>query len=187
MAQVPALPKLSDVKSVFQSSTTLGSFFRGTTGNVPPIANAYGAVSTTQPRLLSFANLIYPPVSLPAGVGGFDFSIVPAAASVYVYVNNNGYIRETIGGVQQSNVAWKHTGHQADYDVQFIRTANDGGAGDSVNTWLNLVTSRSWSVTTSGGGFSTKSQSGYLLLRMNASPQTVFANVAIQLQAETEV
>lgn len=187
MAQVKTTAPitLSNVKSVF-GSTTLYNLRRGG-GYVPAIANAYGAISTSAPTLLSFAGTYYPPIQTPGSVGGVDFSIAPSAASVYVYVNNNGYIRQLEGGAQTSNTLWKLAGHVADYDVQFIRTANDGGAGDTVNTWLNLATSRSWSVATSGGGFNQKSQSGYLLIRMAASPQTVFANIALNMTAETEV
>lgn len=186
MAQVKtsAPITLSNVKSVF-GSTTLYNLRRGG-GYVPAIANAYGSISTSAPTLLSFASAYYPPVQIAAvGLNAFDIS--PGGASCLISVSTSGYFQQYDNGSLQSNTVWKLAGHQADYDVYLQKVSGDTPAGEAVNTWLNLVGTRQWSIATASSGYDTKDFSGYIRLRMSASPYTEFANSAVNMTATIEV
>lgn len=183
--KVSAPIALSNVKSVF-GSTTLYGLRRGGS-YVPAIANAYGAVSTTNPALLSFAGLYYPPVDLPSSIGQNDFAISPTNATVTVNIYNTGLYDGYQGGTQNMSGTWKLAGHAADYEIRYTKTSGTTPGGSAVNTWINLVSGAGWSLSEPTNGYASKACGGTLELRMAASPFTVFDSCTMNFEVTVEV
>jgi hypothetical protein len=197
-ANVTSLPVLlSNVKSSFNtagvsaSSATLYQLRRGG-GIVPNLANAYGSISTTNPRLASFANMTFPPVNLrnPAvGIQLDDFSIAPVHAHAEIYIFTTTTANLYTGGAMSVNTQWLFEGTRDEYDARLTKVSGDSPTGGyTVNTWINLNTSYvNWTWTTAGVGFDVVNFGGYLELRMNSSPNIVFANNEIVIALAQEI
>lgn len=181
---------LSKVTQVFDAAST-GSMRNYLRGSLPyPVTNAYSSIAASGTlSLASFATANNPPAILPdSAIFLNDFGL-GSPASVQLTLSSDGNQYQYAPGLQQTN-KWLYAGDRRDYDVQFIQTWKIG-PGDAfigtVNTWLNLVSSRSWSISLDGDRFENASWYGFLEIRMNASPQTVMANCSIQLSADTEL
>lgn len=118
----------------------------------------------------------------------YDFAIQPLNASVGFDLYANGTFDEIQNGAVSNSGTWKKGGVASQYDVQFLKTAGDNPtSGDTINTWHNITTTRNWGLVESTNGFASKSCSGYLLIRQNASPQTIFSNTTVSMTCEVEV
>lgn len=183
---------LSKVTMVFDSATS-GSMRNYLRGSLPyPVVNAYSSIAASGTLTLnSFAAANNPPVITKSAIFVNDDTFGSGDATVQVTFSSAGNIYEYEGGALRRTTKWLYAGHQADYDVRFTQTllSLDTFATKSgtVNTWLNLASSKSWWLNQPSGGFNFSSWGGFIELRMNASPQTIIANGSISMSATSEL
>lgn len=171
--------KFSDIQTEFGGSNPIAiSEFYGVNANVP----ASGAIALSKFLGISNYAASHPAVNL------LDSQISPTNASVYHEVNSDGTYDGQEAGVTQSSGTWKTGGGTgANYDVQLIHTSGNVPSGSAVNTWLNLATTRSWSLLeTTDGSYASKALSGYLVIRV-AGGGSELSNSAVLMQAEVDV
>lgn len=185
---------LSNVETAFSNtSLTLYGMRRGGP-NLPLLDNAYTYVSTTAPALSSLANLTYPPIVFSgANNSTTALSVAPTPAVVTVYATGDSGLGtvwfRTTGSSGTFNVKMVYEGTAVDYDIRFLKTGGTAAAptgGSSLNVWYNLLTtgSKFWSFETNGSaGFNQITCSGYIQVRMNASPQTTINETFLALSA----
>ena len=189
---------LSNVETFFgNTSLTLYGARRGGP-NLPLIANTYTGVSTTTPTLSSLADLSYPPIRFSgANNNTTALSAAPATAGVTVWGTSDPgiptvWFRATNSpsgsGTYNVRMIYEATS-VVDYDIRFLKTGGTvtvPSSGSSLNTWYNLATtgSRFWGIETNGsGGFNQVTLSGYIQVRMNASPQTLINETHVSMTA----
>jgi hypothetical protein len=103
------------------------------------------------------------------------------AAAIHQVFLNGTYQGEVSDLGVVSSGTWKTGGGTgANYDVQLIRTDGAVPTGDSTNTWLNLATSRSWTVSRTTIGLS--EMNGYLLIRVAGG--ATLSNSTVYMGAE---
>ena len=182
---------LSKVTQVFDAANT-GSMRDYLRGSLPyPVTNAYSSIAASGTLTLnSFAAANNPPAITKSGIFVNDTGFF-SPATVQVTISSAGNIYEYEGGSLQRTTKWLYAGHQADYDVRFTQTlfSMDFGAtySGTANTWLNLGSSRVWWINQPDGGFNWSSWTGYIEIRMNASPQTIISNGNMTMSATTEL
>lgn len=92
-------------------------------------------------------------VSLLGGTAQ-HFSLTPTDATAsYSIVSSGpslGLEQKTQGGSTTTIGNWLRTGSLSDYDVRATLNSGTSPAGSGVGTWLNLGTSRFWSLTDTG-------------------------------------
>ena len=72
----------------------------------------------------------------------------PGPAGASITMNAGGYAYENATSVFQ----WLKSGAASDYDVMFSAIAGATPSGSATGSWLNLGTTRSWSLSQSVGG-----------------------------------
>ena len=82
--------------------------------------------------------------SLPASLFVSDSEISPTDAVATLTFRNDGTYT-SVGSASAPSGTWRDTGASADYDIYFETT--DSPTGSLTNTWLNLGTTRAWTVT----------------------------------------
>ena len=180
---------LSKVTQVFDGVST-GSQREYLRGSLPyPVVNAYSSIAASGTLTLnSFASANNPPARLIAATFLSDDAFFDSATT-QLTMSSSGTAFEYEGGSSTGSWLWLYGGHQADYDVRFTQTLRVTGGGSlvgTVNTWLNLISSRSWYINLPGGDFRIAQWGGTLEIRMNASPQTVISNGSLNMTCVTE-
>jgi len=184
---------LSKVTQVFDA-TSVGSMRDYLRGSLPyPVTNAYSSIAASGTLSLnSFASANNPPAILDdVLITLSDDSFYPGGpATTQVTLSSNGTLYEYTGGSTFAQYKWLYAGHQADYDVKFTQTQKIQDSGSTfsgtVNTWMNLVSSKSWWISQNADGFRISQWQGYLEIRMNASPQTIMSNCQLVMTCVTE-
>lgn len=91
----------------------------------------------------------------------------------------------TSGGLEQAtgvaNNAWLTVGAASDYDVMMTNDAGTVPTGSALATWLNLGTTRAWSI--SRGSLGANTSSNTVQIR-SASTLVVLASVTVNFHAE---
>ena len=144
---------LSSVISTFGGPSNLNAYRRG--GGVVPNIAAYNAVSTTQPRLSTFAGLTYPPLDLPSSIyvvhehynqdqGAFNSEVI-----VGVELNTNGsgnYYYYDNGTFQffRTYFTWLQAGSAGDYWAFMDTPAGDSFTSGTVNTPIQISSQLNW-------------------------------------------
>ena len=178
MATVSTPATLSSVKSVFGGLNNLLSYVRGGS-YVQNLPGAYPSIGTSAPLTLSsFAGRMKPTTDIDTVLSVTDYSFGGTAYAAVSFLANGVYQE---GATDRS---WLLQGSSADYDIYLAKTAGTTPAGSSVNTWLNLATTRSWSLTKSTAG--TITCTGTLYVRMTQSPQTTLNTSSFFLSAEKQ-
>jgi hypothetical protein len=183
---------LSKVTQVFDGSSS-GSQRNYLRGSLPyPVTNAYSSIAASGTLTLnSFATANNPPAITKSAIFVSDTAFFSGSAATQVTFSSAGNIYEYVGGNLVRTTRWLYGGHQADYDVRFTQTllSLDTGATKSgtVNTWLNLASSKTWWLNQPSGGFNFSSWVGHIDIRMNASPQTIISNGSISQSCTTEL
>lgn len=184
---------LSKVTQVFDSASS-GSMRDYLRGSLPyPVTNAYSSIAASGTLTLnSFAAANNPPAILDhtfINVSDFQFYGGPTC-SVQVTLSSNGTLYEYEGGNLQTSYKWLYAGHQADYQVRFVETFKNQDSGatfsGTVDTWLSLSGSKTWYISQPTVGFRTNSWTGFLEIRMAASPFTIMSNCSISMSADVE-
>lgn len=200
MATVSTPATLGSVKSVFGGNSTLYGYRRGG-GLVPSIA-AYSAVDPTTPRLASFAGLVYPAVQFdnqPYSAYGADmYDIITPNnpfATAYIDAFSNGALQmftaDSINGTTRVVTAtWRLVGNSSDYDIYFHKTGGsvdaDGSQSGTVNTWLNLASTREWGVSQDGIIFAITTMAGTITIRpAGGGANLVSASVLLSAEMTT--
>lgn len=181
---------LSKVTQVF-SGVSNGSQRSYLRGSLPyPVTNAYSSIAASGTLTLnSFAAANNPP-AICANTFLSDDAFFSGSATTQLTLSSSGTAFEYEGGSNTGQWKWLYAGHQADYDVRFTQTTRISGGGTlsgTTNTWLNLVTSRTWFINLPTGGFDIAQWFGTLEIRMNASPQTVISNSSFTMTCVTEL
>lgn len=107
-----------------------------------------------------------------------NFTFSPTAATAGMTVSNTGAHNRIQGGSSVSQGTWLLSGSAGDYDV---RARIDGGSWGS---WLNLATSRTWTITSIGGFVD---QDVDLEIRLAVSPFTVYSSSSHYFQVEMAI
>jgi hypothetical protein len=183
---------LSKVTQVFDgvSSGSQRDYLRG---SLPyPVANAYPSVAASGTLTLNgFAAANNPPAITKTAIFASDQAFFSGSATTQITFSSAGFIYEYEGGSLRRTTRWKYGGESSDYDVRFTQSflALDFGATKSgtVNTWLNLASSKVWWLNQPTGGFYITSWSGIIDIRMNASPQTIISNGSMSQTCTTEL
>lgn len=107
-------------------------------------------------------------------------AIHPAGATATLAIGNNGVATETPGG----SYNWLTGGIPSAYEINATFTGGTTPTGgDSLGSWLNLGTSRSWSLTHSGVVSTTHSD---LSLQIRPVGGSVVASATVTLQVDIE-
>jgi hypothetical protein len=91
----------------------------------------------------------------------------------------------TSGGLEQAtgvaNNTWLTVGVGSDYDVMMTNNSGTVPTGSALSTWLNLGTTRAWTVTRGSLGVNTSSNTVEI---RSASSLVVLASVTVSFHAE---
>jgi hypothetical protein len=174
VATVSTPAKLSSVKSVLGGA---GSLFAYRRGNLTPNINHFSSINTGNPVVLSaFAGKIYPVVALPI-LNPFAVQPTPTTAICTMSYSSTG----TATGTNSTSGTWLLAGVNSNYEILLNKTSGITPTGDSVNTWMALSTSRSWSLSVSNG---LKECSGWLAIRDTLNNVTL-SNSAFTMATES--
>ena len=186
---VSSPPTVNKVKQVFSTigANNLRAYLRG---SLPyPVVNAYSTIAASGTlRLTTYESANNPPARVIGATFLSDDGFF-SGATTQLTMSSSGTAFEYEGGSSTGSWLWLYGGHQADYDVRFTQTLKVTGGGSlvgTVNTWLNLISSRSWYINLPGGDFRIAQWGGHLEIRMNASPQTVISNGSFNMTCVTE-
>jgi hypothetical protein len=168
---------LSSALTVFKGvgNGNLTDLYRG--GTYVQNINAYSGVDTSGAGLAlsQLVGLVYPAISNswtdsnPPGSGG-------GVTSTITYNTNGTAVTTTI-----SSGTWRLTGTSSNYEIMFNKTLGTTPTGDSVNTWLALSSTRSW--TLSVGALQYKECSGFIAIR-DTLANVELSNVAMSMSAD---
>jgi hypothetical protein len=92
-------------------------------------------------------------VYVPASVSYFDGSLAPADSFAGVQYTSAGDIYKCEGNTltyTDTTMNWLLVGSAADYWIRATYTGDAPNGGSAVNSWLQLSTTRSWSVGVTG-------------------------------------
>jgi hypothetical protein len=181
MATVTNPASLNSVKSVFGGPNNLRAYLRGGT-YVLGIANAYPNIAASGTLLLSgFAGTVKPVTYLPANTDSTNSP--PPGVSAYAEIEIGGASNTTVK--YNSTATWRLAGNPGDYEVYFQKNSGTTPAGSAVNTWLNLATTRTWSLSQAPTN-NNKTTYGQLLIRMSASPFTTLNTAGVWMYVFAE-
>lgn len=123
--------------------------------------------------------------TLPAAFDLTQTKIAPLNAAVYIDLQSSGaYVTQ---GVGTGGGTWLTGGGVgADYEARFTPTLGSVSSG-TVNTWLSLASSRSWSVNENRDFYASKACDGILEIRLAAAPNTVLATSTVSMEAIVEI
>jgi hypothetical protein len=173
VATVSNPAKLSSIKSVFGNvANNLKAYYRGGSYvlNVP---GAYPNISTsaTSLKISQFNGVISPTIQLQ-NLRSDDTAIAPSDSIAEIVMSSNGAFQQNPG----TNGTWLLSGNAADFDVWVGAGTGTAPTGSAQNTWLNLATTRTWSLSYTSSATGGKSYSGAIYLRNTNAPQVnVFA------------
>lgn len=180
MATVSTPATLNSVKSVFGGPNNLLAYLRG--GSYVPNDSVYAAVATAAPLVLSsFAGLIYPYTNV---IGCYTTSNKAASATASVSYSLGSSIESatTNGAVGAFSRTWRVGGNASDYECYLSGTGTTP-TGSALNTWLGLLSTRSWSLSAVDDS---KTFSGTIQVRLAASPFTVIDSASVFLEVTSE-
>ena len=166
---------LTSATGVF-GGTRLSNLYRG--GTQVPNYGVYSAIASAGALALSqLQGVVYPIATFPSP---YDPSISTATGGTATLTvdNTGGY-----SGTNAGSGTWKLYGAASAYDVRFTKTTGTTPTGSSVNTWLNLASTQSWSLNQPSGGPGVKSCSGTLDIRDSTSG-TIVATSSVSITAE---
>jgi hypothetical protein len=106
---------------------------------------------------------------------------IGANADAIINFNNTGTYTST-GNASAPSGTWKNTGNASDYDIMFTVSSGAVTGGDSVGSWINLGTSRSWSVTDAVAGGGAVAASGTVYIS-RAGAAAAIASCSLSLSA----
>jgi hypothetical protein len=179
VATVSTPAKLSSVKTVFGGPNNLRGYYRNTI-YVKNIPTAYPSVPTSGSiRLGAFAGTINPTTYLYDPIYVYDYALQPNDPSASLTIANNGL---RYGGAGDST--WLLAGSASDYDVYLQKTSGTTPSGASVNTWLNLATTRTWELTIFSPG--TAQFIGLLYIRNTNATNYTLSSSTVTLEVEEE-
>ena len=174
MATVSNPATLLSVISVFGGGSQMRANYLRGGSYVQNIANAYPNIAASGTLTLSgFAGTIKPVTFLPANTDVSDVQTEGVSAYAEITAHTDGKV------YYNSTSTWKLAGNLGDFDVYMQKNGGSTPTGASVNTWLNLATSRSWALSQNPGG--SKTFWGQLSIRMTASPQTTLNTAGVYM------
>jgi hypothetical protein len=182
VATVSNPAKLSSIKSVFgNSSNNLKAYYRGGS-RVDNIPGAYPNISTsaTSLKISQFNGVICPAVQLQ-NLSSYDYAIAPADAYAEIVMSSNGAFQQNPG----NNGTWLLSGNASDFDV-LVTGFGDTPAGASVNTWINLGTTRTWSLIYTGSSGGKNYSGGSIYIRNTTAPQNTIVGYSFALDVQVE-
>lgn len=118
-------------------------------------------------------------------IDAFRLTISPTDASATISILNDGSLSATNSDGSLSTGTWLAGGTPAQVDV-YLSGTGDALASGTLNTWLNCGTTRSWTLTNTNNGGSTKLFSGTMQWR-NATTLEVLDTAPITIEASVEV
>lgn len=127
------------------------------------------AANTMSPRRVDIQGAV---------LSDFDFS----SANVSYALLTTGEEQKGEGGPLATFNTWLLIGDGGDYEIRYNATGTTP-AGDAINTWLSLSSSRSWSLSQSGVG--DKATTGSLSIRLAAN-QVVLDGATLNLSVNVE-
>lgn len=122
-------------------------------------------------------------VSLPSSISVLDVEIAPTDATASFTISSAGTYA-SVGNGSSPSGTWLNIAPASDYDVMF--TTSDTPSGDLTNTWLNLASSRSWSVTDATVNGAPVTAVGTLSIRRSASG-VVIDSCSLSIWAEKDI
>lgn len=173
MAQVSNPATLTSVASVFGAGS-LSTFAKGG-GKVPNIAHLSG-IGVGPVTLAAFAGKIYPVIALPV-LGALHAVGTPATATATINYSSAGSATGTGG----ASGTWLLAGFNTNYEIMFNKTTGTTPTGDSVNTWLALSSTRSWTLSVSNN---IKTCTGYIAIRDTVA-NVELANGVMSIEADS--
>jgi hypothetical protein len=180
---------LSSALSVFKGVGTGTLYELRRTGSYVKNLGAYSGVDINYPTLSSLVGLVHPAVQFP-GVFMTNTQISPTNSSVSLGFDSAGSWGGWEQGTETYGGTWKLTGSASDYDIKFDVTSgnNPTGGSDSIGTWLNLGTTRTWYLVETGDGYYSKALTANISIRSALSPYDVLvSNVGVTMEAVVEV
>lgn len=187
MATVGSSPtRISSVKTVFGGASppnNLRSYLRGG-GYVPALPNAYPNIAASGTLILSgFAGTVYPTTFVYTSYAEY---VTASEVSATAYFSITGLSSSGSGpwyiNCGARSDSYILAGNAADYDIYFEKTSGIISSG-TVNTWLNLATSRSWSCSRSTVGTNAATATVYL---RPAGGGTTLNTCSVYLEATKE-
>jgi hypothetical protein len=147
-------------------------------GNVPNYT-CYSGISATDAglRLSQLVGTISPPVQFS--------SITP-----YISTPNGGtatldvYSGGTYAGTNSGGDTWLLYGSAGNFDVRLNKSSGATPTGSSVNTWINMASSQSWSLTQAAGGPASKNMIGSFDIRDSSSGTVIVSGIYVEMTAE---
>lgn len=175
---------LSDIRGEFGGSTpdTLSEYYRGG-GLVPDTATNAGIPTSGSIALSDF----YGAANLTAEFDKVSYSAshsvqAPNTAIATLSIANNGIISASPSGIGGN---YENQGEltESDFDIRLVTISGTVSSGSAVDTWLNLGTTRSWTVTRSAIG--SKSFSGTFEIRPAGGGSTI-DTAAVSIEANVD-
>lgn len=94
-------------------------------------------------------------VVLPASINVSDTGVIPLSGFVGIQFTNSGTASESAGASNTPYTPWLAPAvNPGDYEIA-LSTLTGSVAGSAVDTWLNLGTTRTWTITRNAPGTST--------------------------------
>lgn len=172
MATVSSPATLSSVVSVFGGGNNFSAYNRG--GSYVKNINAYSGVSTSGHSLSQFSGLVNPVISIP--ISSAVHGVGAGTATATLSYSSAG----TATGTGYGSGTWLLSGSAGNYEIMFNRVTGSTPTGASVNTWLALSSTRSWTLTQSTTG--SKTCDGYIAIRDTLN-SVELSNVAMYMEA----
>lgn len=177
MATVSNPATLSSIIAAFGGPSNLRSYLRGGS-YVHNVVNAYPNIVTTGTILLSnYAGVIAPPSSFTFSTNSAAGASVGGTATATLTMYANGAIRGT------NTSLWLAAGNSPDFDVYMEKSSGTTDCTNQ-NTWLNMVSNRSFSISRSTTGSYT--WGGTLYLRVSNTPQTTLNAIPITMSVNRQ-
>jgi len=119
-----------------------------------------------------------------ATVNLFDQAISPANATTSYALNNNG--TATTLGLGSGAITWLTGGSASSYEARMTVTSGAFTSGDATGSWLNLGTSRFWTLTESFNGNVSQTVTGTIEIR-RVSDSVVVASASVTMESSVEI